>query len=368
MTSTETLTAMQQLASVGQSVWLDYIRRDLLESGEMAQMVDEGLRGMTSNPSIFEKAIAGSDQYDDDLAKLVAADPEADAKTLFERLAVQDIRAAADVLRPVYDQNPGADGLVSLEVSPTLAHDTEGTIAEAQSLWEAVDRPNLMIKVPATAAGIPAIESLIGSGINVNVTLMFSMDHYEAVAHAYLRGLEAVSDPSTIASVASFFVSRVDTKIDDQLEAIGTPEALALRGTIAIANSKATYQRYLELFGDDFEATWGRGALPQRLLWASTSTKNPEYSDVLYIEELIGPNTVNTVPPDTLEAFEDHGVVKAGSLTENVETALEQLAALADVGVDLDQATDELQDAGVESFAKAYNSLLEAIAEKRSAL
>ena len=368
MTSTETLTTMQQLAAAGQSVWLDYIRRDLLESGEMGEMVRAGLRGMTSNPSIFEKSIAGSDQYDDDIADLVEADPNADAKAVFWQLAIADIQAAADLLRPVYDAHPGADGFVSLEVSPTLAHDTEGTVAEAHRLWEAVDRPNLMIKVPATSAGIPAIEQLIGAGVNVNVTLMFSMDHYEAVAGAYLRGLEKAVDPSTIASVASFFVSRVDSKVDAELEAIGTPEALALRGTIAIANSKATYKRYLELFGDDFAAIWGKGALPQRLLWASTSTKNPEYSDVLYIEELIGANTVNTVPPATLEAFEDHGVVKTDSLVSNVDEALAQLEALSKVGVDLPAVTEELQDEGVDSFAKAFADLLDAIEAKRAAL
>ncbi len=368
MTSTETLTAMQRLAAAGQSVWLDYIRRDLLESGEMANMVRLGLRGMTSNPSIFEKAIAGSDQYDDDIAEIVKDDPGADAEAIFWRLAIADIQAAADLLRPVYDAQPGEDGFVSLEVSPTLAHDTDATVAEAHRLWDAVQRPNLMIKVPATPAGIPAIEQLIAAGINVNVTLMFSMDHYEAVAHAYLRGLEAADDPSTIASVASFFVSRVDTKVDAHLERINTPEALALRGTIAVANSKATYRRYQELFGDEFSALWGKGALPQRLLWASTSTKNPEYSDVLYIEELIGTNTVNTVPPATLEAFEDHGVVKADSLVADVEVALAQLAALDAVGVDLDEATEELQSEGVDSFAAAFADLLQAIEAKRAEL
>ncbi len=368
MTATETTTAMQRLAAVGQSVWLDYIRRDLLEGGEMAAMVANGLRGMTSNPSIFEKSIAGSDQYDADLASALAASPDATAKELFEALAIADIRLAADVLRPVYDALPGADGFVSLEVSPTLANDTEQTIHEARRLWQAVDRPNLMIKVPATPAGIPAIETLIGEGINVNVTLMFSMAHYESVAGAYLRGLQAAADPSRIASVASFFVSRVDSAVDEALEAVGTPEALALRGKIAIANSKATYLRYQEIFGESFEAEWGRGAFPQRLLWASTSTKNPAYSDTLYVSELIGPDTVNTVPPATLEAFEDHGVVRAGTLTEGIDEALAQLQQLEAVGVDLEAITEELQIAGVDAFVSAFEGLLGAIETKRATL
>lgn len=366
MTAPETTSAMAQLWNAGQSVWLDYIRRDLLESGDMADMVTRGLRGMTSNPSIFEKSIAGSDQYDDHIAELAATNMN--EKALFEAVAIQDIQMAADVLRPVYDEAPGADGFVSLEVSPTLAHDTDGTLAEARRLWAAVDRPNLMIKVPATPAGIPAITELIADNINVNVTLMFSLEHYEAVAQAYLAGLDRASDPSTVASVASFFVSRVDTAVDNALEEVGTDAALALRGKIAIANSKAAYLRYQELFGDDFEAMWGKGALPQRLLWASTSTKNPAYSDVLYIEELVGSQTVNTVPPSALEAMEDHGTVRPGALNEDTDQALADLGALAGVGVDLSAITEDLQQAGVVAFESAFETLLEAIGAKRGAL
>ena len=366
MTALESTSAMEQLWTAGQSVWLDYIRRDLLESGDMADMVARGLRGMTSNPSIFEKSIAGSDQYDGHIAELAGS--SLDAKGLFEAVAIRDIRMAADVLRPVYDEAPGADGFVSLEVSPTLANDTEGTLAEARRLWAAVDRPNLMIKVPATPAGIPAITELIAENINVNVTLMFSLAHYEAVAQAYLAGLDRATEPSTVASVASFFVSRVDSAVDAALEEVGTPEALALRGKIAVANSKAAYLRYQELFGDDFEAIWGKGALPQRLLWASTSTKNPNYSDVMYIEELVGPSTVNTVPPAALEAMEDHGTVRPGALSELAEQAVADLAALAAVGVDLSAITEDLQQAGVASFEDAFVGLLGAIDTKRAAL
>lgn len=366
MSASESTSAMAKLWEAGQSVWLDYIRRDLLESGDMAGMVEQGLRGMTSNPSIFEKSIAGSHQYDAAIGELAAA--QLDAKAVFEAIAIRDIQMAADVLRPVYDQAPGADGFVSLEVSPTLAHDTEGTLDEARRLWAAVDRPNLMIKVPATPAGIPAITALIGDNINVNVTLMFSLAHYEQVAHAYLAGLDMAKDPSTVASVASFFVSRVDSAVDAALEEVGSEQALALRGKIAIANSKAAYLRFQELFGDDFEAMWGKGALPQRLLWASTSTKNPDYSDVLYIEELVGPHTVNTVPPSALEAMEDHGVVRPDALASDSAQAVRDLAALAEVGVDLAAITEDLQDAGVRSFEAAFEGLLGAIETKQATL
>ena len=331
--------AMEQLAAQGQSVWLDYIRRDMLENGDMAAMVADGLRGMTSNPSIFEKAIAGSNQYDDDIERFVADNPSATPIEIFEHL----------------------------EVSPTLANDTEGTIAEARRLWAAVGRPNLMIKVPATEAGIPAIETLIGENINVNVTLMFSMDHYEAVSHAYLRGIEKAADPSRVASVASFFVSRVDTAVDNQLAELGDAAA-PLLGKVAIANAKVTYQRYLELFGDDFEAEWGKGAFPQRLLWASTGTKNAAYSDIMYVEGLIGHNTVNTLPPATLDAFAEHGSADVAALVEDVDDSYAVLAQLKTVGVDLDAITDKLQTDGVQAFIDAFDGLLGAIEEKRSAL
>lgn len=357
--------AMEQLAGVGQSVWLDYIRRDMLENGELAAMVADGLRGMTSNPSIFEKSIAQSEQYDDDIASFVAERPEASALEIFEHLAIGDIQMAADALSDVYTRTDGADGFVSLEVSPHLAHDTDGTIVEARRLWAAVGRPNVMIKVPATAAGIPAIETLIGENINVNVTLMFSMGDYEAVSAAYLRGIETASDPSRVASVASFFVSRVDTAVDTAL-ADGGPEDLL--GTIAVANAKAAYRRFGEVFGDDFEAMWGKGAFPQRLLWASTGTKNPAYSDVKYVEELIGRHTVNTLPPATLAAFEDHGDVVTDAIANDVDSALASLDRLAEANVDLAGITAQLQRDGVAAFVAAFDQLLAAIDAKRSAL
>jgi len=359
--------AMEQLAARGQSVWLDYIRRDMLQNGDMAAMVADGLRGMTSNPSIFEKSIAGSDQYDEDIATFVAANASATPIEIFEHLAIEDIKSAADILAPVYERTDGADGFVSLEVSPHLADDTDGTTAEARRLWAAVGRPNVMIKVPATPAGIRAIETLIGENINVNVTLMFSMDDYEAVSHAYLRGIEKASDPSRVASVASFFVSRVDTAVDMHLAELGEAGA-ALLGQVAIANAKVTYQRYLELFGDDFEAEWGKGAFPQRLLWASTGTKNPAYSDLMYVEGLIGDNTVNTLPPATLDAFADHGSAAEVALVAEVEDAYAVLDKLAAVGVDLDSITDKLQRDGVQAFIDAFEALLGAIEDKRSAL
>ncbi|MFQ5949025.1 MAG: transaldolase, partial [Acidimicrobiia bacterium] len=333
------MNALAALHQQGQSVWLDYIRRSLIESGDLDRLVADGLRGVTSNPSIFEKAITGSSDYDGDLVALLDADPHADAVALYERLAVTDIQQAADALRPVFDASEGGDGHVSLEVSPHLARDTEGTISEAHRLWETVGRPNLMIKVPATAEGAPAIETLIEEGINVNVTLIFSLDHYEAIAEAYLRGLERSADPSRVASVASFFVSRVDTAVDRILDDDGGPEALGLRGTIAVANARLAYRRFQELFNERFADLKRRGARPQRLLWASTGTKNPAYSDVMYIEELVGADTVNTVPPATLEAFRDHGSVRGATIAEDVagaEAAVERLSAL---GVDLGATT-----------------------------
>ncbi len=355
----------KELHDVGQSVWLDFIRRELLESGELARLVDGGLRGETSNPTIFQKAIGDSNEYDDDIAAILQEDPAADATTVLERLMVADIQAATDILRGVYDSSDGGDGFVSLEVSPLLAADTEGTIAEARRLWKLVDRPNLMIKVPATPEGIPAITTLLADGVNVNVTLMFSLDHYEAVAEAYIKGLEQAADPTGLASVASFFVSRVDTKVDKALAEIDHPAARALEGKIAVANSKATYQRYLQIFeGDRFAELAARGAKPQRVLWASTSTKNPNYRDVLYVEELIGRNTVNTLPPATLEAFDDHGEIKADAIESDVADAYVQLAALGGLGVDLDVLTEELQVEGVDAFAKSFEDLLAVVADK----
>ena len=333
---------LKELLEQGQSVWLDYISRGLLRSGELKRLVEEdGVRGVTSNPTIFEKAISGSGDYDDSLRELLARDPHMEAGRLYEPLAIADIQAAADVLRPVYDETGGADGYVSLEVSPHLAHDTQGTIAEAKRLRAAVARDNVMIKVPATAEGIPAIEQLTAAGINVNITLMFSMAHYEAVTGAYIKGLERAAEPGRIASVASFFVSRVDTLVDRMLEEIGTPEAMALRGKIGIANSKQVYRRFEEIFhGEGFVALRQRGARVQRPLWASTSTKNPAYSDVLYAENLIGRETVNTLPMETIRAFQDHGRVRGQTVKENLNEALAALGQLKSVGIDLYQVAE----------------------------
>ncbi len=360
---------LQQLRTEGQAIWLDYIRRDLLTSGELARLVaEDGVTGVTSNPAIFQKAIGESDLYDADIRALLEKRPGLSANELYEELAVQEIRMAADVLRPVYDAEEGADGFVSLEVSPHLAQDAEGTLAEARRLWRWVDRPNLMIKIPATDEGIPAIEDALADGIPVNVTLMFSLADYEAVASAYLRGVARAAEPARAASVASFFVSRVDSKIDGRLEAVGTDEARSLLGTIAIANSMLAYRRFRELFhGEAFAELRSRGARPQRVLWASTSTKNPDYRDVLYVEELIGAETVNTLPPATLEAFRDHGNVRR-SLEEGMGGADDPIRRLAAVGVDLEAATAECQREGVEKFAEPFDRLLATLEEKRAAL
>ena len=364
------MNSLKELREQGQSIWLDFIRRNLLRSGELKRMVEEdGLGGVTSNPTIFEKAMAGSTDYDDALREILAADPQIEIGKLYERLAIEDIQQTADVLRPVYDATRGDDGYVSLEVSPHLAHDTAGTIQEAKRLRAAVDRPNVMIKVPATPAGIPAIEELIAEGININVTLMFSMDHYEAVARAYAKGLERAADPSKIASVASFFVSRVDTMVDKALEANGTPEAKALLGKIAIANSKLVYRRFLEVFhGEGFAALRQRGARVQRPLWASTGTKNPAYSDVLYVENLIGPETVNTLPPETLNAFRDHGKVPGPTVKENLAEAEEALGRLSQLGINLNAVTEKLQEDGVSAFAASFDQLMAALEKKRQAM
>jgi len=360
----DSMTKLQELHEAGQSVWLDFIRRDMLGNGELAGLVAEGTRGLTSNPTIFQKAIAGSDLYDAQIATT-----DGDAAKVFEALAVQDIRAAADLLRSVYDESDGADGYVSLEVAPDLAYDTEGTIADARRLWGVVDRPNLMIKVPATSDGISAVEDLIAAGINVNATLMFSLADYEAVAGAYVRGVERAERPERVASVASFFVSRVDTKTDAALDKVGTDDALALRGKTAVANAKMTYLRYQDIFlGSTFAGARGRGARPQRVLWASTSTKNPEYPDLLYVDDLVGANTVNTMPPATLDAFKDHGVADPTALVNGVEEAAAQLHELEVLGIDFSAITSELQTEGVDAFAASYDDLLEAIAAKKEAL
>jgi transaldolase len=358
------MTKMHDLAELGQAVWLDYIRRSFTASGELGALVEQGLRGVTSNPSIFDKAIAGSDDYDEAFGKLIEAG--CSVEEIYEALVIEDIQGAADTLRPVYDQTGGADGFVSLEVSPTLAYDTQGTLDDARRLFRLVGRPNVLIKVPATPQGIPAIETLIGEGININITLMFSLAHYDVVAEAYIKGLERLAasggDLGKVASVASFFVSRVDTAVDRALEAKGNS---ALLGKIAVANTKMAYARFEETFrGPRWQALADQGARVQRPLWASTSTKNPAYPDTLYVDCLIGPHTVNTVPPATLDAFIDHGVV-AVTVNEGLDEANDQLAALAALGIDLDAITEKLQVDGVAAFEKSFDSLMASIAEKR---
>ncbi|MDQ3605918.1 MAG: transaldolase, partial [Gemmatimonadota bacterium] len=344
-----------QLTRLGQSVWLDYIRRDILENGELEGMIrTHAVRGVTSNPAIFEQAIAQSDDYDEALERLVAEGR--DASEVYEILAIEDIQSAADLLRGVYDESQGTDGFVSLEVSPELANDTEGTLEEARRLWQAVDRPNVMIKVPGTDAGIPAVEQLLFEGLNVNITLLFSLEGYERVMEAYLRGLERRAEAGEplerVASVASFFVSRVDTAVDAQLEKLleqtqdeeRKQHIRSLFGKAAIANAKLAYQRFQEKIceSDRFARLREKGAHVQRPLWASTSTKNPEYRDVIYVEELIGPDTVNTMPLKTLQAFADHGIARR-TVDEDVERARAELAALAELGIDLDRVTAQVQ-------------------------
>ncbi len=368
---------LQELTALGQSVWLDYIRRGILDNGELAEMIrDRALRGVTSNPAIFEQAIARSDDYDDALRRL--AERGADANDAYEALAIEDIQRAADLFRDIYEKAGGHDGFVSLEVSPELAHDTEGTLAEARRLWKVVDRPNVMIKVPGTEAGLPAIERLIGDGINVNVTLLFSIAGYERVMEAYLAGLERRAEAGEpmerVASVASFFVSRVDSAVDAELEkrlgdAAGEEERERIRklfGRAAIANARLAYERFQQVFGADrFARLAARGARAQRPLWASTSTKNPEYRDVIYVEELIGPDTVNTMPLATLEAFADHGVAKR-TLDADLDGARADLAALADLGIDLDWLTEQLQVEGVEKFVVPFRHMIRCVEEKIS--
>jgi transaldolase len=363
------MNSLKQLQDCGQSIWLDYIRRDLLTSGEFQRLVEEdGVHGVTSNPTIFDKAITAGTAYDDALRLLLLTDPDRDAQTLFESLEIEDLQMAADILRPVYDQTEGADGFVSIEVSPRLAYDRAASIAEAQRLWKAVNRPNLMVKIPSTVAGIQAVEVLIAEGININITLMFSLAHYEAVAQAYLRGLKRNPKPHQVSSVASFFVSRVDTEVDRALQTMGTPEALSLRGKIAIANARVVYRRFREIFlGSHFEEFRSRGARLQRPLWASTGTKNPAFSDVLYVEELIGPHTINTIPPATLNAFRDHGRVQL-KLEAGEQDAEQTLARLAKLGIDLGAITEKLLADGIVAFAHSLDELLASLKEKRRVL
>lgn len=354
------MSKLHDLADLGQSIWLDYIRRDMLQSGELNQLHQTGVRGVTSNPSIFEQAIARSDDYDAALERLLAEDLT--AKEIYEALAIEDIQHACDIFMDLYRQSDGADGYVSLEANPRLAYETEATIAEARRLFAAVDRPNVYIKVPATPQGIPAIRQLISEGINVNVTLIFAVSAYDEVAEAYLSGLEALVDrggnPSKVSSVASFFVSRVDSKVDKMLDKLDNN---TLRGQIGIANAKVAYQRFLQIFsGARWEKLEARGAMVQRPLWGSTSTKDPAYPDTLYVDNLIGPHTVNTVPPETLEALLDHATVKR-TLDQGADLAFRQLQELEALGISLEQVTDELLEEGVDKFAAAFDSLLQTI-------
>ena len=366
---------LKQLLNYGQAMWLDYIRRDLFSSGKLKQMIaDDGLRGMTSNPSIFEKAIADSSLYDDQL-KSLAAQKNLDATGRYEQIAIRDIQSAADTLRPVYEQSNFRDGYVSLEVSPYLARKTQETIDEARRLWKTVQRDNVMIKIPGTAEGIPAIRQAIGEGININVTLLFAQEVYEKVAEAYIAGVEDFAkrggNLKKMAGVASFFISRIDTLIDSMLNerikkaSDGSEEVRlkSLLGKVAIANGKLTYKRYQHLFsGPRWEALAAKGAQTQRVLWASTSTKNPNYRDVIYVEELIGPDTVNTMPPATIDAFRDHGRLR-NSLTEDTAGAQKVMDDLARSGISMKEVTDKLTDDGVKLFADAFDKLLAAVAK-----
>jgi len=361
------MTTLSQLSDLGQAVWLDYIRRSFIRDGGLRALIDQGVRGVTSNPAIFEKAIAGSDDYDEDIKRLAGEDTS--VIDIYEALAIEDIRQAADLLRPLYDRTNARDGYVSLEVSPTLADDTAGTVADAQRLFAATDRPNLMIKIPATPAGIPAITTVIAAGINVNVTLIFSLKQYEAAAEAYIKGLEkllaAGGAIGRTASVASFFISRVDTAVDALLETIGRSDLL---GTIAIDNAKLAYARFREIFvGDRWDRLAGAGARVQRPLWASTGTKNPAYADTMYVDSLIGPDTVNTLPPTTLQAFLDHGQASL-SLDSDVEAARRRISALSGIGINLERITRQLLDEGVAAFAKPFEDLMISIEDKRKRL
>jgi transaldolase len=362
-----------RLAQFGQSIWLDYIRRQMLTSGELKSLIDnDGLKGMTSNPAIFEKAIAKSQDYDETIRKLVGQNKS--VLEIYHDLTVEDVQMAADIFRPLYDQTDGGDGYVSLEVNPHLARDTANTIAEARQLWADVNRPNIMIKVPGTPEGLPAITTLIGEGINVNVTLLFGLPRYEKVAEAYIAGLEERHAKGhslvRVASVASFFLSRIDVLLDPVLEKMagsGSPQAAAAKeliGEVAIASAKEAYVIYKRVFGTErFKALTIKGARTQRLLWASTSTKNPAYPDVKYVEPLIGLDTVNTLPPETLEAYRDHGN-PASRLEEGVDHATAVLQRLPELHIDINQVTQQLEDEGIEKFNKPYDSLIKTLEAK----
>ncbi len=374
-TARGTKNPLKELLNYGQSMWLDYIRRDLFTTGKLQHLIaDDGLRGMTSNPAIFEKAIGDSSLYDDMLTSL-ASRSDLDTTGRYEQIAIRDIQDAADALRPVYDDSKFRDGYVSLEVSPYLARKTKETMDEARRLWKTVNRENVMIKVPGTAEGIPAIRQLIGEGININVTLLFAQEVYEQMAEAYVAGIEDLAarggNLRKMAGVASFFISRIDTLIDSLLAerlkgtADTSQQALlkSLLGKVAIANGKLTYQRYQTIFsGPRWQALAAKGAQTQRVLWASTSTKNPNYRDVIYVEELIGPDTVNTMPPATIDAFRDHGLLR-NSLAEDIPGAQKVMADLARAGISMKEVTDKLTDDGVKLFADAFDKLLAVVAK-----
>jgi transaldolase len=362
---------LKKLGTFGQSIWLDYIRRDLITSGQLRRLIeDDGLRGMTSNPAIFEKAIVDSHEYDEDIRTMALEGKGVNA--IYEALSQRDVQSAADEFRSLYDKTDGQDGYVSLEVNPHLAHDTHGTVEEAHRLWKTLARPNVFIKVPATTEGLSAIQALIGDGINVNVTLLFGLPRYRQVAEAYLAGLAARvasgKPVNHVASVASFFVSRIDALVDPLLEKViaqgGDKAAMAKtqRGQVAIASAKMAYHIYKEVFrGARFTELAAQGARAQRVLWASTSTKNPDYSDVKYVEALIGPDTVNTAPMETLDAYRDHGDPNA-RLEQDVEKARSVLARLPDLGIDIDHVTQQLEDEGVEKFNKPFDTILQTLA------
>jgi transaldolase len=349
----------------GQSLWLDDLRRDLITSGELKRLIEEDcVRGLTSNPTIFQKAITGSSAYDSQIREL--QDAGKSVEEVYEALVMQDIRDAADLFRPLYDESAGADGYVSIEVSPRLAYDTEGTVQEALRFWKTIDRPNVMIKIPATLPGVPAVARVIAEGINVNVTLIFSLERYQAVVDAYIEGLHSFAakggNVHQVASVASFFVSRVDVAVDAQLDALGNTE---LQGKAAIANAAMAYHMWEDVFnGAPFADLKTQGGRPQRLLWASTGTKNPNYRDVLYVEELIGEQTVDTLPPATLKAFRDHGVARS-TLSEKATQAEAMLATLKTSGIDMVAVTTKLEEEGVKSFSASFDDLINALADKR---
>jgi transaldolase len=354
---------LHQLSEAGVSVWIDNLSRDLIQSGELERMMREDVVvGITSNPTIFQKAISSGDAYDAQLREVL--EEEQDPTEIFIRLAAKDVTDACDLLRKVWDEGGGKDGYVSIEVDPTLAYDTEGTVAQAIRFHKLINRPNLFVKIPATRPGLPAIEDMIAKGKSINVTLIFSLRRYMEVAEAYIRGLERLvaggGDPTTVASVASFFVSRVDTETDKRLDEIGGHDQL--KGKLAIANARLAYERYEQLFsGERWEFLAGKGASPQRCLWASTSTKNPAYRDTMYVEELIGPMTVNTMPPETIEAFQEHGKVVANTVKRDLDGSRKLLDDLAKAGVDYDDVVETLEREGVEKFADSFAELLEGI-------